>query len=89
LTRHRFQRPGHVFAKLAQASAAAARASYRRIDHHAFAWEMLGEGLALGVLACKSAHGRRLGEGALRRKFVFSCISLQFFERQRQLLDQP
>jgi hypothetical protein len=31
LTRHRFQRPGHVFAELAQASAAAALASRRRI----------------------------------------------------------
>src|SRR5215468_12499330 len=60
-TRHRFQRPGHVFAELAQASAAAALASPRRIDHHAFAWEMLGEGLALGALACKSAHRRRPG----------------------------
>ena len=79
---HRFQRPGHVLAEFAQAMAAAALATRRRIDHHPLAREMFGEGLALGALALKSAHSRRLGDGPLRRKFVFSCVSFQLFERQ-------
>jgi hypothetical protein len=89
LTRHRFQRPGHVFAELAQAAAAAALASRRRIDHHPLAREMLGECLALGALARKSAHCRRLGDGPFGFQFVFGGVGFQLFERQRQLLDQP
>jgi hypothetical protein len=76
LTRHHFQCPGHVFAESAQAIAAAALANGRRIDHHAFAWKMIGERLALGALARKSAHRRRLGYSTLSRKFVFSGVGL-------------
>lgn len=89
LTRHRFQRPGHVFTDFAQAIAAAALATRRRIDHHPLAWEMLGERLALGALARKSPHCGRLGDGLFRRQFVFRGVGFQLFERQRQLLDQP
>src|SRR5579872_518035 len=49
LARHHFQRPRHVLAELAQAIAAAALASGRRIDHHPFPWKVLGERLALGL----------------------------------------
>ena len=49
---------------------------------------MLWEGLTLGALARKSAHRRRLGRGPFRRKLVLGGSSFQFFERQRQLLDQ-
>jgi hypothetical protein len=89
LTRHRFQRPGHVFAELAQAIAAAAFARRRRIDHHPLAGEMLGERLALGALAYKSAYRRRLRDSSFRRQLVFCGLSFQLFERQRQLGDQP
>ena len=54
LTRHQFQRPGHVFAELAQATAAAAFARRRRIDHHALARKVVWERVALGALARKS-----------------------------------
>ena len=84
-----FQRPRHVLAEFAQAIAAAAFASCRRIDHHPFARKMLGEGLALGALARKSAHRRRPGDSPFRRQFVFGRVGFQLFERQRQLLDQP
>jgi hypothetical protein len=49
---------------------------------------MLGEGLALGALAGKSAHRRRLRYGPFRRKLVLGGVGFQLFERQRQLLDQ-
>jgi len=88
LTRHRFQRPGHVFAEFAQAVAAAALTSRRRIDHHSLAWQMLGERLALGALARKSAHCRRPGHSPFGCQLIFSSVGLQLFERQRQLLDQ-
>src|ERR1700726_5073362 len=64
LARHRFQRPGHVLAKLAQAVAAAALASRRRIDHHTFTGKMVGERIA-GARARKSTHGRRPSDGSL------------------------
>ena len=82
LTRHRFQRPRHVLAELAQAIAAAAFARRRRIDHHALAGKMVGERIALGTLARKSAHRRRLGDGLFRREFVFRGAGFQLFERR-------
>src|SRR6202011_1943110 len=42
----RFERPGRVFAELAQAIAAAALARRRRIDPHALAGKMIGERIA-------------------------------------------
>ena len=66
LARHRFQRPGHVFAELAQAIAAAAFTRRRRIDHHALAGKMIGERIAFGALARKSAYRRRPGDGSSR-----------------------
>ena len=89
LTGLRLQRPRHVLAELAQPVAAAARARRRRLDHHAFAGKMVGERIALGTLARKSAHVRRLGDGLFRRQFVFRGAGFQLFERQRQLIDQP
>jgi hypothetical protein len=50
---------------------------------------MLGEGLAFAALACKSAHGRRLGHSPFGCQFVFSGVGLQLLERQRQLVDRP
>ena len=49
---------------------------------------MIGERIAFGARARKSAHARRLGNSPLRRKFVFSRIAFQVFECQRQLVDQ-
>ena len=50
---------------------------------------MVGERIALGALARKSAHRRRPGDGLFRRQFVFGGAGFQLFERQRQLVDQP
>src|SRR5579863_750690 len=55
LPRHHFQRPRYVLAKLAQAVAATALTCGRRIDHHPLARKVLGECLAFGALARKSA----------------------------------
>ena len=58
------------------------------VDHHAFAGEMVGERIAVGTLARKSAHGRGVGDGFFRRQFVLGGAGLRLFERQRQLIDQ-
>ena len=89
LTRHQFQRPGHVFPELAQAIAAAAFARRRRIDHNALAGKMVGEGIAFAARARKSAHSRRPGDGFFGRKLVFGGAGFQLFKRKRQLVDQP
>ncbi len=89
LTRRPIPAFGSRLRRVCAAIAAAALASRRRIDHHPFAWKMLGERLAFGALAHKSAHRRRLGDSPFRRKFVFGGRGLQLFERQRQLVDQP
>ena len=88
LTRHRFQRSGHVFAELTQATAAAAFARRRWIDHNALAGKMIGEGIAFGSRARKSANSRRPGDGFFGRKLVFGGAGFQLFKRKRQLVDQ-
>ena len=88
LTRHRFQCPGHVLAELAQAIAAAASTSCRRIDHHPLAGKMIGEGIAFGARARKSANSRRPGDSFFGRKLVFGGAGFQLFKRKRQLVDQ-
>lgn len=90
LARYHFQRLRRVLAELAKTSAAAALASRRPIDHHPLPGKVFGEGLALGALAHKSAHSRRLGHGTFRRKLVvLGGVDFQLFERQRQLFGQP
>jgi hypothetical protein len=89
LTRRAFQRLRHVLAEFAQAIAAAALATGRRIDHHPLARQVLRACLTLRALARKSAHGRRLRDSAFGRKLVFSCVGLKLFERQCQLVDKP
>src|SRR5881227_2638023 len=89
LTRHRFQRSGYVFAELAQATAAAAFARRRRIDHNPLARKVVWERVALSALARKSDNLRRFGDCLLRRQFVFRRVGFQFFEGKRQLVDQP
>lgn len=74
--------------ELAQAIAAAALTRRRRIDHHALAGKMIGERIAFGARARKSAHSCRPGDGALGRKFVLCGTGFQLFERKRQLVDQ-
>ena len=49
---------------------------------------MIGERVAFGARAHKSANGHRLGDGFLGRKLDFGGAGLQLFERQRQLVDQ-
>jgi len=39
-----------------------------------------GEGLALGALADKSTHRRRLGHGLFRRQLVLGGVGFQLFE---------
>jgi len=58
-------------------------------DHHAFAGKMIGERIALGTRARKSAHSRRPGDG-LSRPPVRSSVAagFQLFEHKRQLVDQ-
>src|SRR3982750_4097359 len=87
LARHRFQRPRDVFAKLAQAFAAAALTSCWRIDDYPFAGKMLRECLTLSRSACKPTPRRRPCHSLFRRKLLFSGIRFQVFEGQRQLLD--
>ena len=89
LTRHRFQRPGYVFAELAQTIAAAAFARRRRIDHHPLARKVVWERVALSAIARKSDKCRCFGDCLLRRQFVFRRVRFQFFEGKRQLIDQP
>jgi hypothetical protein len=89
LTRLRFKRARHVFAEFAQARASTAFARHRRINHHALTRKMVGERIALGALARKSAHVGRLGDRPFRREFVFRRARFQFFEHERQLIDQP
>ena len=89
LTRLRFQRARHIFAELAQASAAAAFARRRRVDHHALARQVVGERIALGALARKSATLVVLATACSAAKFVFCRAGFQLFEGERQLIDQP
>jgi hypothetical protein len=84
-----FHRPRHVFAELAQSAAAAAFANRRRINHHALARQMIGKRVALGRAAREGAHVGRLRDRHLRRQFVFRRDGLEFFELERQLVDQP
>ena len=58
------QRPGHVFADLGQAQAAAAGASRRRLDDHALALDVLRPRFADRPFACKGADLARLGAAA-------------------------
>ncbi len=89
LARDHLQSPGHVLAQLAQARAAAALTSRRRIEHHALARQMLGEGAPLGALAGEARHARAGGDGNFGRELIFGGTRLQFFELQRQLIDEP
>ncbi len=81
----RLKRPRHILAELAQAMAAAALARRRRIDHHALSGKMVGERIAFGTFARKSAHVGRLGDGLFRRQFVLRGGGLSLFERKRQI----
>ena len=86
--RLRLQGSRHILAELAQAVAATAFTRRRRIDHHTLAGKMIGECVALGTLARKSAHRRCLGDRCLRRKLIFRSACLQLFKCQRQLINQ-
>ena len=61
-TRLRFQGSRHVFAELAQTIAATALTRRRRFDHHTLAGKVIGESVALGTPARKTAHRRCLGD---------------------------
>ena len=50
---------------------------------------MLGEGLACRALAGKRHHIRGLGHGALGGDLVLARRTLEFFERQLDLIEQP
>ena len=89
LTRRHLQRLRHILAELAQARTAAAGAGLRRLDHHAFARQMLRERVALRPLALEAGNGRRFRDGALRGEFVLVRARFQLFEFERQLIEQP
>ena len=50
---------------------------------------MLGEGLACRALAGKRHHIRGLGHGALGGDLVLARRTLEFFERQLHLVNEP
>ena len=89
LARRRLQRPRHILAELAQARAAAAGAGFRRLDHHALARQMVGEGVALRPLALEAGDRGRSGDRLFCGEFVFRCARFQLFEFERQLIKQP
>jgi hypothetical protein len=82
------QRPGHVFADLGQAQAAAAGASRRRLDDHALALDVLRPRFADRPFAYKGANLARLGGRGLRGEFILGRGGDEVFEFQFQLLDQ-
>ena len=49
---------------------------------------MIGERIAFGARARKSAHSRRPGDSSLGRKLIFGGAGFQLFECQRELVDQ-
>ena len=49
---------------------------------------MLGEGGAFGGAPREAAHVRRLRGGLFCRQFIFRRARFEFFEGERQLLDQ-
>jgi len=89
LTRLRLQRARDIFAELAQARASTTFARCRRINHHALTRQVIGERIALGAPARKSADIGRPGDCLFRRQFVFCRARFQLFEHERQLIDQP
>jgi hypothetical protein len=50
---------------------------------------MVGERIALGTLARKSGDRRRFGNSLFGCKLVFCRAGFQFFEAERQLINQP
>src|SRR5438477_4489156 len=72
-----------------QPRAAAAQAGGRSRLDHPLARLMLGEGLACRALAGKRHHIRGLGHGALGGDLVLARRTLEFFERQLDLIEQP
>jgi hypothetical protein len=83
-----FQGAGHVLAEFAQAASAAAITCRRAINHHAFARQMLREGVTVGTLAREPRYRGRSGDGGFRGQFVFRGFGLQLIEYKRQLIDQ-
>ena len=83
LARDRFQGPGDILAQLAQPIAATAVTCRRRIDDHAIARQVIGEGIPLGALAGEPRHKRRLGHGQLRSQLILRGTRFQFLELQR------
>src|SRR6202035_3109131 len=62
LTRPAFQRSRHVLAEFAQTISTTAFARGWRIDDHAFARQVFGEGVALRALARERGHTGRSGD---------------------------
>jgi hypothetical protein len=88
LSRHHFQRLGHVLAKFGQL-AAPARAGSRRRDHHAFARQVRRKGCPHRLLAGEAGHdGRMLTGPGLSGEFVFGGIRLQLLELQLELIEE-
>ena len=89
LARDRFQGPGHVLAQLAQSRAAATVTCRRRIDHHALAREVLGEGVSFGGrLRVNPATVVVLATALSAASSSSVALASSFLELQRQLIDQ-
>lgn len=89
LARDHLQGPGHVLAQLAQPRPATTLASRRRVDHHALARQVVGEGVSFGTLAGEARHHGGLGDGDFRSEFILGGARFKLLELQRQLIDQP
>jgi hypothetical protein len=89
LARDHLQRPGHILAQLAQPCSATAAATRRRIDHHALAWQVVGESVSFSALASEAQHRRGLGHGDFRGEIVLGGVRCKLLEPQRQLIDEP
>ena len=89
LARNRLQGLGHVLAELAQPRAAAAGAGCRRLDHHALARQMLGEGVARRPLALKPATVVVLATACSAASSSSVALASSSSSCKRQLIDQP
>ncbi|EZP73227.1 hypothetical protein BV96_00666 [Sphingomonas paucimobilis] len=87
LARHDLKCLGDILAQLAQPFRAAAGAGIGRGNDDAFAWQMLGQGLAGGPLALE---GRDVGLRRCQRsqELIFAGSGLALLERQFHLVEQ-
>ena len=89
MARDHLQRLGDVLAQLAQSRAAAAGAGRRRGDHYPLARQVFRERLAGRLPAGERLDGRRRPGGLLGLELVLGGRSLQLFQLELHLVQQP